>query len=107
MAAAWGEQGLALHHLGEFEASEPLCERALAIMEKALGEDHPSVGTRLNNLAALYSAQGRYEQAEPLYERALELSIASRSAKTIGLVRMPIIFNPRATPSCRVVLRMR
>jgi tetratricopeptide (TPR) repeat protein len=38
-----------------------------------LGELHPSTATSLNNLASLYQAQGKYEQAEPLYERALAI----------------------------------
>ncbi len=29
--------------------------------------------TSLNNLAELYRAQGKYEQAEPLYQRALAI----------------------------------
>ena len=32
------------------------------------------VGIRLNNLAGLYRAQGRYAEAEPLYKRALAIS---------------------------------
>jgi tetratricopeptide (TPR) repeat protein len=39
-----------------------------------LGERHPDVATSLNNLAGLYRAQGRYDEAEPLYRQALELS---------------------------------
>ncbi|MEN0064876.1 MAG: tetratricopeptide repeat protein [Myxococcota bacterium] len=31
--------------------AEPLYRRALALTEAALGPDHPSVGTPLNNLA--------------------------------------------------------
>jgi tetratricopeptide (TPR) repeat protein len=31
-------------------------------------------GRRLNNLAALYDAQGRYGEAEPLYKRALAIT---------------------------------
>jgi hypothetical protein len=31
----------------------------------------PDVAQTLNNLADLYSAQGRYADAEPLYKRAL------------------------------------
>jgi tetratricopeptide (TPR) repeat protein len=37
----------------------------------ALGAEHPSTVVGLNNLALLYSAQGKYAQAERLYERAL------------------------------------
>jgi tetratricopeptide (TPR) repeat protein len=38
-----------------------------------LGADHPDVATSLNNLAALYQAQGRYGEAEPLYQRSLHI----------------------------------
>jgi tetratricopeptide (TPR) repeat protein len=38
-----------------------------------LGEHHPSVAQSLNNLAALYDNQGKYEQALPLYERSLAI----------------------------------
>ena len=58
---------------GRYAEAEPLYKRALAIREKALGPDHPDVGTRLNNLAGLYRAQGRYAEAEPLYQRALAI----------------------------------
>ena len=67
---------------GQYEQAEPLYQRALGIREKALGPDHPDrekalgpdhpdTATSLNNLAALYDSQGQYEQAEPLYQRAL------------------------------------
>ena len=45
----------------------------LDIREKALGPDHPLVGTSLNNLAELYRSHGRYAEAEPLYERSLAI----------------------------------
>jgi hypothetical protein len=41
-----------------FNEAEPLYQRALAAQEKALGPDHPDVGTSLHDLAALYQAQG-------------------------------------------------
>ncbi|MFN3918930.1 MAG: tetratricopeptide repeat protein, partial [Methylohalobius sp.] len=37
------------------------------------GPNHPDVATSLNNLAALYKAQGDYAKAEPLYKRALAI----------------------------------
>ena len=37
------------------------------------GEQDPRFGTTLNNLALLYYAQGRYAEAEPLYERLLAI----------------------------------
>jgi tetratricopeptide (TPR) repeat protein len=47
--------------------------RSLDIRERLLGADHPDTATSLNNLAGLYSSQGRYEAAEPLYIRSLEI----------------------------------
>ncbi|MGB8689209.1 MAG: tetratricopeptide repeat protein, partial [Microcoleus sp.] len=35
--------------------------------------DHPHVAISLNNLALLYDSQGRYRDAEPLYQQALEI----------------------------------
>ena len=37
------------------------------------GGDHPNTVTNLNNLAGLYHAQGRYEDAEPLYDETLSI----------------------------------
>ncbi len=42
--------------------------------EKALGPEHPDVATSLNNLAELYRAQGKYTEAEPLYQRSLAIT---------------------------------
>ncbi len=56
---------------GRYAEAEPLYKRSLGIHEKALGPDHPDVGTSLNNLALLYESQGRYAEAEPLYKRSL------------------------------------
>ena len=36
-------------------------------MEKAIGPDHPSAATGLNNLAELVKDKGDYAAAEPLY----------------------------------------
>jgi tetratricopeptide (TPR) repeat protein len=52
---------------------EPLYQQALDLSRELLGERHPQVASSLNNLASLYSSQGRYEAAEPLYQQALEL----------------------------------
>jgi CHAT domain-containing protein len=45
----------------------------LIIREKALGPDHPDVAASLNGLAVLYRSQGRYADAEPLFQRALSI----------------------------------
>jgi tetratricopeptide (TPR) repeat protein len=45
----------------------------LNVGERTLGPSHPEVAKVLNNLAALYSLQHRYSEAEPLYQRALAI----------------------------------
>ncbi|WP_437299126.1 tetratricopeptide repeat protein [Sorangium sp. So ce426] len=65
---------VALYGQGRFDAAIPLAERALTILEKALGRDHPDVATVLNNLAALHKTKGDYARAEPLFHRALGIT---------------------------------
>ncbi|MGH9803301.1 MAG: tetratricopeptide repeat protein, partial [Blastocatellia bacterium] len=47
--------------------------RALAIVRKAFGAEHPNVATVLNNLAILYSEKREHTKAEPLFQGALEI----------------------------------
>ncbi len=54
-----------------------LLERALAITEAEVDPDHPTVATRLNNLAVIMQDLGLAEQARPLTERALAISEAA------------------------------
>jgi len=61
----------------QYGRAERLKRAALAIGERSLGPDHPSVATRLNNLAELLRATNRLAEAEPLYRRALAIDEAS------------------------------
>ena len=56
-----------------YEGAEPLYRRALAIVEKVLGPEHPVTAAGLNNLALLFRTRGDYEGAEPLLRRALAI----------------------------------
>ena len=58
---------------GRYADAEPLYKRALEIDEKVYGKEHPSVATRLVNLADLYRTTGRYAEGEPLFTRALKI----------------------------------
>jgi tetratricopeptide (TPR) repeat protein len=53
--------------------AEALLRRALAIGEESLGSNHPTVATRLSNLAALLQETNRFVEAEPLLRRALAI----------------------------------
>jgi tetratricopeptide (TPR) repeat protein len=61
-----------LHHRsGAYEASKQHYEQALAIMEEALGPEHPHAAGYLNNLGRAHAVMGDHEAAKPLLERAL------------------------------------
>jgi tetratricopeptide (TPR) repeat protein len=49
-------------------------QRALTIHERVVGAEHPATAATLNNLASLYQDQGRYAEAERLYQRTLAIA---------------------------------
>jgi tetratricopeptide (TPR) repeat protein len=55
---------------------------------RKLKSSRPDVAQSLNNLADLYSAQGRYTDAEPLYKRALA-STPEQKGSTLSLLPWP------------------
>ena len=55
---------------GRYGEAEPLYRRSLAILEKALGPQHPDVATNLENYAALLRATGRDAEAAEMEARA-------------------------------------
>ncbi|KAF4882659.1 Nephrocystin-3 [Colletotrichum fructicola] len=57
---------------GRLKEAEGMYERALQGREKALGPDHTSTLSTINNLGNLYSKQGRLKEAEGMYLRALQ-----------------------------------
>ena len=46
---------------------------ASGFLAENLGEDHPDTAQSYNNIATNLNAQGRYDEAEPLYKKALEI----------------------------------
>ncbi|MFD4674886.1 FxSxx-COOH system tetratricopeptide repeat protein [Lentzea sp. NPDC058450] len=77
--ASWlfDRAGTYLQTTGLTSQAKPLLERALTIGEAAHGPDHPSVATRLSNLAAVLRDLGRPADAKPLLERALTIDEAA------------------------------
>src|SRR5947209_5503777 len=62
-----------LLHRAQYTQAESFYQRALSMCEQTLGRDHAQVSLPLCGLANLYREQGRFEQAEPLLQRALHL----------------------------------
>ncbi|KAL4744588.1 hypothetical protein BDW72DRAFT_81072 [Aspergillus terricola var. indicus] len=60
-----------LHQQVQFVAAEEMYQRALAGYKKALGPDHTSTLTTVNNLGVLYRNQGKLKEAEEMYQQAL------------------------------------
>ena len=58
------------YHQGKYTEAEPLYERSLAILEKALGPEHPQVAQSLDNYAALLHKLNRDAEAEKMEARA-------------------------------------
>lgn len=68
--------------------TETLYRRALAIQERQLGPNHPSVAATLNNLAVLLAGRGRYADAEPMHKRALAIAEKSLGANHLDTAAM-------------------
>ena len=67
------EQSDELYVEGRYQEALPFAEKALRLVEREFGPDHPNTATFLSNLAEVLQVQGQYAEAEPLCERALEI----------------------------------
>jgi len=67
-------QVVQLYKAGKYDEAIPLAQNAIALTVVENGPGHPTVGTRLTDLAELYRAQGRYAEAEPVFKRALAIT---------------------------------
>ncbi len=70
MATSLNDLALLYDNQSKYAEAEPLYKRALAIDEKALGPDHPSVAISLENYAALLRKTGRGDLATMMELRA-------------------------------------
>jgi len=71
--AALSELGRLYQAMGRPDEAEANYREALAVREQALGADHPEVAVSLNALAEFLASQFRFQEAEPLLRRALEI----------------------------------
>jgi tetratricopeptide (TPR) repeat protein len=60
--------------LADYGHAISLEERALAIRQKMLGDEHPDTAVSLNHLGLLIERQGHFTEARPFYERAMAIN---------------------------------
>jgi Tfp pilus assembly protein PilF len=60
-------------HQRQFKKAKLLYQRALGIMQKTFGEDHPHTAVCLHNLALVYGNDGRSKKSETLHRRVLAI----------------------------------
>jgi serine/threonine protein kinase/tetratricopeptide (TPR) repeat protein len=75
--AALNALGEVLRDTGRLDEARACFERALAIMERTLGPDHPDVSAVLNNLGAVLWSTGKLDAARPYLARSLALDEAT------------------------------
>ena len=66
------------HHDGRSKDAEQLYRRALSILEKALGLNHPDVAVVLENMAEFYTDLGDYYEAGRLRKRSDDIRSGNR-----------------------------
>ncbi len=71
-------EGVVLQRMAKYAEAKPIQERAVAVLEKTLGADHPDVGSALNNLANTIGLIGDFPLARATHERALALREKAR-----------------------------
>lgn len=67
------EEVVALYQNGQYDRAIIMAKKALEMAKNAVGSNHLSVATSLNNLSLIYDAKGQYAQAEPFYKRSLAI----------------------------------
>jgi len=68
------KRGLTRQPQGRLQEAVPLYERAIAVVEKSFGPEHPDLAATLNDLAAAHTFQRKVQEAMPLYERSIAIS---------------------------------
>ena len=84
----WPFVGLGRFYQGQglYTHAEPWYEKCVVATRNRLGEEHPDFAISLNNLALLYESQGRYSEAELLYQQALKKQILGEEHPNVATV---------------------
>jgi hypothetical protein len=73
MALDLNKLSVLLRNKGQLGEAEALARKALAIDERARGEDHPKIPHRLSNLSVLLIMNGKHDEARQTLEHAWRL----------------------------------
>jgi TonB family protein len=73
-AARLSTQVIRLYREGKFEEALPIATRVLELSESAFGPGDVAVANAASTLAELYVAKRKYQAAEPLFLRAIEIN---------------------------------
>lgn len=65
--------GFVYEKLDNWDKAQLMLEESLTLRQEVYGEDHPLVGEAFNNLGMALRYQGKYDQAEEAYHRAIEI----------------------------------
>src|SRR5262249_59730025 len=61
------------HAQGRFAEGEPFARKSVELRRLVHGDNHPDVAADVAALAALFDGQGKYDEAEMLYDHALSV----------------------------------
>jgi eukaryotic-like serine/threonine-protein kinase len=110
-ADAMGMLAEVYRSLGDFEQAEHYGKRTIEQYTRAFGEEHKLTASAIHNLGALYRGSlRRYDEAEPLLQRATELFLAvsgpdnidyRRSQNSLALLLMDTGKYAQAEPMLR------
>lgn len=96
---ALNSQDLPLYDRNQYAALAEVAERDLSDAEKIFGPEHVGTLSKANALAAFYKAQGRFNEAEPLYQRVLagfEKAYGPEHSYTlVGAVNLAVLYQAR------------
>jgi tetratricopeptide (TPR) repeat protein len=86
-AATLAKQVIELYKQGKYKEALPLAKRCVQLREKVFILSDDALRTAINNLAELYMALRKYEDAEPLFQRLIK-SYEESAPADVRLVRV-------------------
>ena len=75
-----------LFRQGNYNKAEKIGKQVVVLSEEVFGKDHIFVALDLDELAKIYKAQNRFDKAEPIYKRELEIWKKTRAPDHIRAI---------------------